>query len=133
MDSIYVIMDRLIKYSYFFLINKLTSLYISQIVRLHGVCLVQYHMETLDLPLNFRSTILKQIVKLSKPSSLKRPLESFIGMTPYEALYDKRCRTPLCWFELGESFVVRPKVVQQTTNMVKIIQQTTNMCVFSNH
>ena len=24
-----------------------------------------------------------------------------IGMTPYEALYGRKCRTPLCWTEVG--------------------------------
>ncbi|RDY02768.1 hypothetical protein CR513_13733, partial [Mucuna pruriens] len=35
-------------------------------------------------------------------------------MTPYEALYGRRCRTTLCWLELGES-LIGPKVVQHTT------------------
>ena len=28
--------------------------------------------------------------------------QSSIGMAPYEALYGRRCRTPLCWSEVGE-------------------------------
>ena len=28
--------------------------------------------------------------------------QSSIGMAPYEALYGRRCRTPLTWFEVGE-------------------------------
>ncbi|RDX97354.1 hypothetical protein CR513_19886, partial [Mucuna pruriens] len=31
---------------------------------------------------------------------------SSIWMVPCEALYDKRYKTPLCWFELGENFVI---------------------------
>ena len=31
-----------------------------------------------------------------------------IGMAPFEALYGRRCRTPLCWHESGESSVVGP-------------------------
>ena len=27
---------------------------------------------------------------------------SSIGMAPYEALYGRRCRSPLCWTEVGE-------------------------------
>ena len=27
---------------------------------------------------------------------------SFICMEPYEALYGRRCRSPLCWTEVGE-------------------------------
>ena len=36
-------------------------------------------------------------------------------MAPFEALYGRRCRTPLCWFESGESIVLGPELVQQTT------------------
>ena len=28
--------------------------------------------------------------------------QSSIGMAPYEALYEKPCRSPLCWIEVGE-------------------------------
>ncbi|RDX92527.1 hypothetical protein CR513_25329, partial [Mucuna pruriens] len=31
---------------------------------------------------------------------------SIIRMTPYEALYGQRCRTPLCWFESDENLVL---------------------------
>jgi len=48
---------------------------------------------------------------------------SSIGIAPFEALYGRRCRTPLCWFELGESVVLGPDIVQQTTEKVKMIQE----------
>jgi len=48
---------------------------------------------------------------------------SSIGMTPFEALYGRRCRTPLCWFESGESALLGPEVVQETTEKVKMIQE----------
>ncbi|MCI02642.1 retrotransposon protein [Trifolium medium] len=48
---------------------------------------------------------------------------SSIGMTPFEALYERRCRTPLCWYESGESVVLGPEIVQQTTKKVKMIQE----------
>jgi len=48
---------------------------------------------------------------------------SIIGMAPFEALYGRRCRTPLCWFESGENVVLGPEIVQQTTEKVKMIQE----------
>jgi len=33
---------------------------------------------------------------------------SSIGMALFEALYGRRCRTPLCWFESGESALLGP-------------------------
>src|SRR3954468_1656109 len=35
---------------------------------------------------------------------------SSIGMTPFEALYGRRCRTLLCWHEPGESVVLGPEI-----------------------
>uniref|UniRef100_A0A151UGV1 Retrovirus-related Pol polyprotein from transposon 17.6 n=1 Tax=Cajanus cajan TaxID=3821 RepID=A0A151UGV1_CAJCA len=46
-----------------------------------------------------------------------------IGMAPFEALYGRRCRTPLCWYQEGESVVVGPELVLQTTEMVRQIQE----------
>ena len=46
-----------------------------------------------------------------------------IGMASYEALYGKRCRTPLCWYESGESVVLGPEIVQETTTKIKMIQE----------
>jgi len=48
---------------------------------------------------------------------------SSIGMAPYEALCGRRCRTPLCWNQVGESLVLGPKFLQQTTEKVKVIQE----------
>jgi len=47
---------------------------------------------------------------------------SSIGMAPYEALYGRRCRTPLCWQQDGESVVLGQEFFQQTTEKVKMIQ-----------
>lgn len=44
-------------------------------------------------------------------------------MDPYKALYGRRYRIPLCWVEPGESLILRPEVVQQTTKKVKQIQE----------
>ena len=48
--------------------------------------------------------------------------QSSIGMSPYEALYRRKCRTPLCWSEVGERKLVGPEIVQQTEDKVKIIK-----------
>ena len=48
---------------------------------------------------------------------------STIGMAPYEALYGRRCRIPLCWLEPGEGLTLGHEVVQKTTEKVKLIQE----------
>ncbi|XP_068483255.1 uncharacterized protein [Phaseolus vulgaris] len=44
-------------------------------------------------------------------------------MTPYEALYGRKYRTPLCWYQDGETVLVGPELIQQTTKKVKQIQE----------
>lgn len=44
-------------------------------------------------------------------------------MTPYEALYGRKCQTLLCWYKDGESMLVGPELVQQMTDKVRFIQE----------
>jgi hypothetical protein len=48
---------------------------------------------------------------------------SSIGMAPYEALYGRKCRTPLCWYEAGENKILGSDFVHQTTEQVKFIRE----------
>ena len=43
-----------------------------------------------------------------------------INAAPFEALYGRKCRTPVCWAEIGEKQLSGPEIVQETTD--KIIQ-----------
>ncbi|KAM1156709.1 hypothetical protein ACFX2B_027171 [Malus domestica] len=47
---------------------------------------------------------------------------SSIGMAPFEALYGKSCRTPLCWSEVGERVLVGPEIMEETTQNVQVIK-----------
>ena len=49
--------------------------------------------------------------------------QSSIGMAPYEALYGRKFRTPMCWTELNEHKIIGPDLVKDTKEKVKIIQQ----------
>ena len=50
--------------------------------------------------------------------------QSSIGMTPYEALYERKCRTPLCWTELSEKKVISSDLIQETEKKrVKMIRE----------
>ena len=46
-----------------------------------------------------------------------------IGMSPYEALYGRPCRTPLCWAEVGERHLLGPDIVDETTEKMKIVRE----------
>lgn len=43
-------------------------------------------------------------------------------MLSYEALYGRKCRTSLCWDEVGERRMLEPKMVQQTADIVTLIR-----------
>ena len=55
--------------------------------------------------------------------SYNNSYQSSIGMTPYEALYVKKCRTPVCWTNLNEHKVIGPDIVKGTEEKVRVIQQ----------
>ena len=46
-----------------------------------------------------------------------------IKMAPFEALYDTKCRSLLCWDEVGERRHLGPKVIIQTVYKVRIIRE----------
>ncbi|XP_024989293.1 uncharacterized protein LOC112523851 [Cynara cardunculus var. scolymus] len=39
-------------------------------------------------------------------------------MAPFEALYGRKCRTPVCWLEAGEKQFAGPEIVQETAEKV---------------
>ncbi len=48
--------------------------------------------------------------------------QSSIKMPPYEALYGRKYRTPLCWDEVGERKLIGPEIVQQAEENIKHIR-----------
>jgi hypothetical protein len=48
--------------------------------------------------------------------------QSTIGMAPFEALYGRKCRTPLCWEEVGDKKLYGAELIQITTEKVRIIK-----------
>nr|GFA91067.1 putative reverse transcriptase domain-containing protein [Tanacetum cinerariifolium] len=43
-----------------------------------------------------------------------------IKAAPFEALYGRKCRSPVCWTEVGEAQILGPELIQETTE--KIVQ-----------
>ncbi|XP_017621421.1 uncharacterized protein LOC108465575 [Gossypium arboreum] len=43
------------------------------------------------------------------------------GLKPCVALYGHKCRTPLCWTELGKRRVLGPELVSETEDKVRLI------------
>ncbi|WMV41498.1 hypothetical protein MTR67_034883 [Solanum verrucosum] len=48
----------------------------------------------------------------------KNGYHSSIGMAPFEALYGRRCRSPIGWFDAGEVTLVGPKLVHEAMEKI---------------
>ncbi|GJS93124.1 reverse transcriptase domain-containing protein [Tanacetum coccineum] len=46
-----------------------------------------------------------------------------IKAAPFEALYGRKCRSPVCWAEVGDSQLTGPKIIQETTEKIVHIRQ----------
>ena len=55
------------------------------------------------------------LIKLSYNNSY----HASIGMTLHEALYGRKCRTPLYWQEIDEALTIGPELIQATTNKIR--------------
>ena len=49
--------------------------------------------------------------------------QASIQMAPYEALYGRPCRSPLCWTKVGESSITGPDLIRDTSEKVSLIRQ----------
>ncbi|KAL4360540.1 hypothetical protein GQ457_04G019860 [Hibiscus cannabinus] len=65
--------------------------------------------------------LLYALVFFDETSDQSQKLETSIQMAPFEALYGRRCRTPIFWSELGENKVLGPQVIQDIEKHVQII------------
>ncbi|GAU29258.1 hypothetical protein TSUD_392080 [Trifolium subterraneum] len=144
-EVIWVVVDRLTKSAHFIAIKvrtsvpKLAEIYVEQIIRLHGVPssimsdrdpkftsrFWESLQEALGTKLRLSSAYHPQTDGQSERTiqSLEDFFHSSIRMAPFEALYGRRCRTPLCWYESGETVVLGPDIVQETTEKIRMIRE----------
>ena len=47
---------------------------------------------------------------------------SSIGITLFEALYGRRCRSSVGWFEVGESSILGPEIIHEALEKVRVIR-----------
>ncbi|GKF57940.1 putative reverse transcriptase domain-containing protein, partial [Tanacetum coccineum] len=46
-----------------------------------------------------------------------------IKAASFEALYERKCRSPVCWAEVGDSQLTGPEIIQETTEKIVQIRQ----------
>ena len=47
--------------------------------------------------------------------------QTSIQMAPYEALYGRSCRSPICWTKMGERSITGPNLIKDTFEKVDLI------------
>ena len=47
--------------------------------------------------------------------------QASLKMAPFEALYGRRCRTPLMWDEVGDRQLFGPDLIKESEEKVKLI------------
>nr|GEZ43388.1 putative reverse transcriptase domain-containing protein [Tanacetum cinerariifolium] len=130
-DTIWVIVDRLIKSAYFLPIrendplDKLARLYLNKIVKALGTDIYMstaYHPETdgqSERTIQTLKDMLRAcVIDFSKGWVKHLPLAKFsynnsyhasIKAAPYEALYGRKCQSPVCWAERMQAAQDRQK------------------------
>nr|GEV17639.1 hypothetical protein [Tanacetum cinerariifolium] len=103
-DAIWALVDRLTKLAHFFPIregypaNKLAEIFQKEIIRLHGT------------PVSI----------VSNQFAYNKSWHASTGMAPYEMLYGRKCRSPVCWNEVGEETIKGPELVRITNEKVEV-------------
>ncbi|XP_027922658.1 uncharacterized protein LOC114180546 [Vigna unguiculata] len=124
-DVIWVVVDRLTKSAHFLEVNlkmsmaNLAQLYIKEIVLADtaGCFGKQVEDEFCCLSSSNRWAIREGDLVLGELVE-----DVSIGIARYETLYGRRCKTPLCWYQDGESVLVGLKLLQQTTEKVQLVR-----------
>ncbi|GJR19263.1 putative reverse transcriptase domain-containing protein [Tanacetum coccineum] len=120
-DTIWVIVDRLTKSAHFLPIrendplDKLARLYLNRIVARHGIPV------SIICDRDRRKGWVKHLPLAE--FSYNNSYHASIKAAPYEALYGRKCRSPVCWAEVREAQLTGPKMIQETTEKIFLIKQ----------
>ncbi|GJU93679.1 putative reverse transcriptase domain-containing protein [Tanacetum coccineum] len=142
-DTIWVIVDRLTKSAIFVpmretdLMDKLARMYLKE--NALGTSLdmsTAYHPQTDGQSertiQTFEDMLRAYVIDFGKGWVSHLPLVEFsynnsyhasIKAAPLEALYGRKCRSPVCWTKVGEAQILGPELIQETTEKIVQIKQ----------
>ncbi|GJY97322.1 putative reverse transcriptase domain-containing protein [Tanacetum coccineum] len=96
--------------------GKLTRLYLKEVVSRHEVPVLIISDRDSRFTSHFWQSLQKALVEFSYNNSY----HTSIRTAPFEAFYGRKCRSPVCWAEVGNSQLTGPKIIHEMTE--KIIQ-----------
>ncbi|GJZ75085.1 putative reverse transcriptase domain-containing protein [Tanacetum coccineum] len=131
-DAVWVIVDRLTKSAHFIPIrenipvHKLAKIYVNEIVARHGVPISIVSDRDGRFTSNFWRDFQEELGNWDDHLPLvefayNNSYHASIKMPPYEMLYGRRCRMPICWDEVGSRDLVSTDVVLATTEKIETI------------
>jgi hypothetical protein len=59
--------------------------------------------------------------------SYNNSFQASLKMAPFEALYGRKCRTPLYWSETGESQLFGPEIIKEAERQVQVVRDNLKM------
>ncbi|GJU25285.1 putative reverse transcriptase domain-containing protein [Tanacetum coccineum] len=138
-DTIWVIVDRLTRSAHFLPmrendpIEKLMKLYMKEVVTRHGVPVfiisdrdgrfTSLFWQALHKALGTRldmSTAYHPETNGQMEFSYNNNYHTSIKAAPFEALYGRKCRSPICWAEVRDAQLTGPVIIHETIE--KIVQ-----------
>ncbi|GJR00661.1 putative reverse transcriptase domain-containing protein [Tanacetum coccineum] len=139
-DNIWVIVDRLTKSAIFVPIRetdpmeKLARMYLKEVVTRHGIPVsIICDRDPSERTIQTLKDILRAcaidfgkgwVNHLSLVEfSYNNNYHASIKAAPFEALYGRKCRSPVCWAEVRQVQLTGPKIVQETTKKIIQIKQ----------
>nr|GEY54892.1 putative reverse transcriptase domain-containing protein [Tanacetum cinerariifolium] len=115
-DSIWVIVDRLTKSAHYLPMKKMDS--IKKLARLYLKEIVCRHRVPMSI-ISDRDSLWDRHLPLVE-FSYNNSYHASIKAAPFEALYGRNCRSPVCWSEVRNSQLAGPELIRETTE--KIVQ-----------
>ncbi|GJX85930.1 putative reverse transcriptase domain-containing protein [Tanacetum coccineum] len=139
-DTIWVIVDRLTKSAHFLPIrengplDKLARLYLNRIVARHGIPASIIYDRDGRFTSNFWRSFQKALGTDISMSTAYHPETDSQSETcyvsSYEALYGRKCRSPMCWAEVGEAQLTGPELIRdiitERSSLIKQRMQAAN-------
>nr|GEV13226.1 putative nucleotidyltransferase, ribonuclease H [Tanacetum cinerariifolium] len=141
-DAIWVVVDRLTKSAHFlpirkdYSVSRLAEIFQQEIIRLHGTpsaivsdrdprftsCFWKGLQKAWGTRLKF-STAFHPQTDSQIEFAYNNSWHASIKCAPFEMLYGRKCRAPICWDQVGERVIEGPEMIEVTNKKFSIAKE----------